>query len=99
MSDDRKKESTKVVIRDLTEEWGDNFSLIMFPDPVKCPKCRSRDIQRLEYGFPAEELSEDEQEDYRLGGCMVREEQWHCGTCSFEWPQHTGVIMNPDSKI
>ena len=66
-------------------ELGESFGIIMSPEPIACPKCRSTDFKRLLYGLPAEDLSEDEKEFYRLGGCVVREEQWHCEECGFEW--------------
>ena len=97
MSDDTNgKKTTKLKIK-KSSDWGDNFSLIMFPDPRACPECKSTGIKRLIYGFPDGPLSEEEEEDYKLGGCMVREEQWHCGDCGHEWSQLGGAIINPGS--
>ena len=88
------KKKTKLEIKESID-WGDNFSLIMFPDPRACPECKSVAIKSLVYGLPDGPLSSEEKEDHKLGGCMVRAELWHCEACGFEWPQHSGVIVNP----
>lgn len=83
MSDEKKRPGVEIV--EGCPEFGKNFGLIIFPEPLACPKCWSTDFKRLLYGFPAQELSDEEEEYYWLGGCVVREEQWHCEECGFEW--------------
>jgi len=83
MSEEKKKSSVEIV--EGFPELGGNFGLVMFPEPLACPKCGSTDFRRLLYGLPAEELSDHEAEYYRLGGCVVRPENWHCEDCGLEW--------------
>jgi len=83
MSKDNKNSGTGIV--EGLSDLGENFGLIMIPEPLACPNCGSTDFKRLIYGLPAEDLTEEERDYYRPGGCVVRIEDWHCENCCYEW--------------
>lgn len=53
-----------------------------------CPKCQSRQIVEIVYGFPAPELVERaERGEVKLGGCLIEPGQpdWGCRECGYLW--------------
>jgi hypothetical protein len=49
-----------------------------------CPKCNSRDIDRIIYGFP---IGRCEETKVRFGGCFVgpTDPEFACNSCGFAW--------------
>lgn len=56
-----------------------------------CPKCKSNNVARIEYGLIDLNSSSSEfKEKVRkgeviLGGCVVGPENCHCNNCGYEW--------------
>lgn len=52
----------------------------------RCPECRSEDVARIVYGYPAGKPREPGTVD---GGCRCwgdeRDDQWICGDCGQRW--------------
>ena len=54
----------------------------------KCPKCNSRNIVPIVYGYPGPELMEDSAlRKVELGGCVLEEgaPDRHCNDCEYQW--------------
>ena len=55
---------------------------------VNCPKCNSKNIIPIVYGYPSLELSKEaEKGQVHLGGCCVTDNdpEWYCKDCEREW--------------
>lgn len=53
---------------------------------MTCPACGSRDVAEILYGEPTREAIElVEEGKIVLGGCVHRDESWHCHACEHEW--------------
>lgn len=53
-----------------------------------CPKCQSKNIAAIVFGFPSPEMIEGEDKgDIVLGGCCVEvdDPEWRCKDCEHEW--------------
>ncbi len=53
-----------------------------------CPKCKSKNVVSIVYGYPAKELfKEAEKGKVHLGGCCIsnNDPQWYCKHCEKEW--------------
>ena len=71
------------VVLDPVDPFGPRF-----PKPLYCPRCRSRNVVRISYGYPAEETLEcAKRGEIVLGGCTLRDPMWYCRTCEYEWPK------------
>ncbi len=60
----------------------------MKDNPLNCPKCGSKNIVRIVYGYPnAEALEEAKKGNIILGGCCVSDNSpnFHCKDCKYEW--------------
>ena len=53
--------------------------------PKECPKCKSDNILKIEYGLPDNTLINDPK--IYLGGCCITGEDplWHCAKCHWQW--------------
>ena len=52
----------------------------------KCPKCNSRNIVPITYGYPSSKgIKESEEGNIILGGCCVEDKNDYCKDCSYEW--------------
>ncbi len=61
---------------------------------IYCPKCNSRNIIPIIYGYPTHEMFEESDNgECILGGCCIVPyeesensfDQYHCKDCGFEW--------------
>lgn len=59
-----------------------------------CPKCNSKKVIPILYGYPTREMFEDSDNDKCiLGGCCIQFDEeakdslnnFHCKDCGFEW--------------
>jgi hypothetical protein len=52
--------------------------------PKECPKCKSDNILKIEYGLP---MDADTDTGVYLGGCCVTDNDpiWHCASCRWQW--------------
>ena len=80
MTNNPKKPSVEII--DYQPPWD---AAILFPEPSACPSCGSTNLRKLIYGLLAEPLSDEEQNIYHVGGCVVRNENWRCNGCGHEW--------------
>jgi len=80
MTNKPKKPSVEII--DYQPPWD---AVILFPEPSACPSCGSTDFRKLVYGLLSKPLSIEEQSIYKIGGCMVRPENWWCKGCGYEW--------------
>ena len=61
------------------------------PDPQRprtCPKCGSKQVKRLLYGFVDVSMFLElngKEPDFELGGLNKRTADWHCPQCHHEW--------------
>ena len=56
--------------------------------PTECPKCKSKNIIPISYGYPsAKGMKKAEREEIKLGGCCVgkNDPQWYCKNCKREF--------------
>lgn len=56
--------------------------------PTQCPKCESKRVAPILYGFPAEDLSDAVKKgEVVLGGCCVSDNdpEWACVDCDHRW--------------
>ncbi len=54
----------------------------------KCPRCGSRDIVPIKYGYPSWEMQDDRAlGKIKLGGCGIRIDPMdrYCNDCEHEW--------------
>jgi hypothetical protein len=54
----------------------------------KCGKCGSKDVVRIMYGYPTDEIFiKYEKGEVELGGCCQENNapNWHCKACENEW--------------
>jgi hypothetical protein len=50
-----------------------------------CPKCgTSKDVVGILYGLIRDPSSIDDTL-WTMGGCVIRNERWHCRNCETEW--------------
>lgn len=53
-----------------------------------CPRCGSRRVVPIEYGYPGTEAVRREgRREVFLGGCMPSPPAWHCWACEYDWPR------------
>ncbi len=64
--------------------------------PEECPKCKSKKILRIAYGFltPDTPIADDE----FPGGCCVTDLKWHCAACRWEWDPNGEGSYNKDNE-
>jgi len=54
----------------------------------KCPKCGSRSVAPILYGYPTEEsINKAHRGELHLGGCIVSgdDPKWSCKECGEKW--------------
>ena len=53
----------------------------------KCAHCKSHlNVVPIQYGYPGVEAWEaDLRGELKLGGCEIKEQQWHCKRCEKEF--------------
>lgn len=55
---------------------------------LKCPKCESKEVIPIAYGYPTEELLERAgRDEVTIGGCCIAPDQpeWYCKVCEHEF--------------
>jgi len=51
--------------------------------PKKCPKCKAKNVLKIEYGEFSPEFYNAP--GLYFAGCCVEDYEWHCGKCRWEW--------------
>lgn len=54
----------------------------------QCPNCKSKNVSKIVYGYPSQELiMEAESGKVKLGGCCISENNpdYCCNECQYEW--------------
>jgi len=66
--------------------------------PKDCPKCKSKNVLKIEYGLPLDTDGLDS--GVYLGGCEVSNlsPNWHCADCSWEWGGGSDGEYNNDNN-
>ena len=65
----------------------------------KCPKCDSRNVVPIVYGYPGPELMEDSAlRKVEIGGCVIEEDapDRHCNDCEYQWKTTDNYNFNMD---
>jgi DNA-directed RNA polymerase subunit RPC12/RpoP len=60
-----------------------------------CPKCASKDVIPVVYGYPGPGLMEaSEKGKVKLGGCVISHDmyEYFCKTCKHEWGSILGDL-------
>jgi hypothetical protein len=53
---------------------------------LHCPRCGSRDVVPILYGYPPDEWFEAaERGELIIGGCEIEPETKHCASCGNKW--------------
>ncbi|MCX7720652.1 MAG: hypothetical protein N2Z64_05145 [Dictyoglomus thermophilum] len=55
---------------------------------IKCPKCGSKNVIPIIYGYPTSEAFEKEKRgEIILGGCVIEYDSpnWYCKECGYKW--------------
>jgi hypothetical protein len=60
-----------------------SFVAFKFAQHPECPNCGGARTQAICYGMPADPDSWGPWLD--MGGCVLRDEKWHCGCCGHRW--------------
>jgi hypothetical protein len=53
-----------------------------------CPKCQSKEVVKIIYGYPTHKLFEEARaEKVKLGGCVISSDSpnYACKSCRHEW--------------
>ena len=59
---------------------------------MECPKCGTKNIVPIQYGYPTPEAVEDSKKNkVHFGGCTVdvfNQPNFHCNDCNLDWTKN-----------
>jgi len=71
------------------------------PKPEKCPRCGSKDIVIIHYGYPTPAAMEYIRKNkMAMGGCVIRPDapKWKCNACGHRWGRRSWARPKQDKQ-